>query len=122
MKVLLECIKEMLQDVIRVLISNVYNFYKLLMFVCPYLMFYLGMNNIKASIALIVPVIVWIIASLVHRLANKNNKGDCVPVPRKRFTEVNEELDGYTINQEDINEIILYLGEVEDYLEKRRLL
>lgn len=118
---------DMFQDVVDVVRNNLYNVYKLIMFACPYVMLYIGVSigneGILAGwVVLLIPVLLWLISSFLHRLANKNNRGDSVPVPRKRFTEIEEEMDGYTINQDDINEIILYLGEVEDYLERKRLL
>lgn len=125
---ILQVIAEMLQDAAEVIVNNLYNVYKLIMFACPYLMLYLGVELYKQrgiftiGGELFIPIAVWLLASLARRLANKNNRGDSIPVPRKRFTEIEEDVDGYTINQDDINEIILYLGEVEDYLEKKRLL
>lgn len=119
---------DMFQDIIDVLRNNLYNVYKLIMFACPYIMLYIGVyvyeqrGYFAIGGEIFIPVFLWLISSFLHRLANKNNRGDSVPVPRKRFTEIEEEMDGYTINQDDINEIILYLGEVEDYLEKKRLL
>lgn len=118
---------DMLSDFGGFIVDNLYNIYVLIEVACPYTMYYLGAMAYKEkgefswkTICLLVPLIFYIVSDLIHRMANKANKGDMVPVPRKRFTEINE--DGYSINQDDLSEIILYLGEVEDYLEKRRLL
>ena len=126
LKDIFDSLKDMACDAGYFIMRNLYNVYILLDIACPYLMLYLGADLYEQRGKFIlggevfIPLCIFFVSSLIHRVANKNNVGDSIPVPRKRFTE--ETQDGYSIKQDDINEIIIYLGEVEDYLEKKKLL
>lgn len=116
----------MLYDVVMFVVDNLYNVYILIKLACPYVMLYLGVylyeerGAFRVGGEFFIPVFMFAVSSFIHRYANMKNKGDSIPVPKKRFTETME--DGYSINQDEVNEVILYVGEVEDYLERKGLL
>lgn len=103
--------------------NNLYNFGVLVSISSPYLMLYIGnyVYQVRGKHAIggeiFVPVILGIISSLCKRVANKLNKGYEVPVYTRRFTSEN---DGeVTVKQEEVQEIILYLADVENYIERK---
>lgn len=65
--------------------------------------------------------IIELICYLVRSISNYIGKGESIPVPLERFTEVHE--DGEVrVNKSRINEMILYVSDVEDYLERKGIL
>lgn len=70
---------------------------------------------------------IWIIAFILlfqfiiyinKRIIKKQGKGNEVPVPRKRFTTISEDGE-VSVETERTQELILYLGDLEDYLERK---
>jgi hypothetical protein len=60
----------------------------------------------------------YLISSILRRIGNKTNNGNELPIPRKRYTEEQEDGEVY-IKKEDLQEVILYLNEVENYLVRK---
>lgn len=90
----------------------------------PYAMYFLGQklmadrNEYIFGGELFIPILVILIVSFLRSLADKMNVGNRVPVPDKRFTEVGDDGE-VTIIQDRIQELILYVADLEDYLEKK---
>lgn len=68
-----------------------------------------------------VPAIVCIVVYYIKEIANRCNKGKRIPVPRERFTEVDEDGE-VSIENSRLQELILYVADLEDWLERRGLL
>lgn len=93
----------------------------------PYGMYFIGqlVANHRGEVGvggeLFFPVVVWIIIYVLRSIANKYNKGYTIPIPDKRFTEVDEDGE-VSIPNSRIQELILYLADLEDWLERKGLL
>lgn len=93
--------------------------------ILPYLMLIIGEYVYKQRSAyviggeLLVPVFVTIISTLIRDYADESNKGKNIPLPRdgKRYTYVDKD-DNVSIIQSNYQELIIYVSEVEDYLER----
>lgn len=107
--------------------SNLRNFAWILNFILPYLMYIVGQNVYAArgylgvGGELFLPIIFYMITYVLRSYANKIGKGTTIPVPEKRFTEV-DDYGEVNIRQDRIQELILYVADLEDWLERKGLL
>lgn len=95
--------------------------------ILPYVMLLVGLIISKYSIkvfiikywfVLLIPIAVIILSSYLRWHANKIGKGDDCPVPIKRLTEVDN--DGMvSVKHDRLQEMILFVADVEDYLERK---
>lgn len=58
---------------------------------------------------------------IVKEAANKAGKGNLPPVPRDRFTSVSEEGE-VTVNIDRMQELLLYVADLEDYFERKGMM
>jgi hypothetical protein len=107
--------------------NNLRNFAWILNFILPYLMYIVG-QNVYATRGypgvggeLLLPIIFYMITYVLRSYANKIGKGTTIPVPEKRFTEV-DDYGEVSIPNNRIQELILYLADLEDWLERKGLL
>ena len=122
---------EIFVDVVRVIgrtiKSNLKNYAILLNTLLPYAMYFIGQNAAlkKGKLAigseLLIPSIVCMVIYLLKSYANKIGKGTTIPVPNKRFTEVDDDGE-VSVRNSRIHELILYLADLEDWLERKGLL
>lgn len=69
-----------------------------------------------------IPVVICIIVFLFKYVGSqKHAEKEAIPVPRKRFTEVHNDGE-VTIEYNKMEELILYVADVEDYLENKGLM
>lgn len=96
----------------------------LLDLVCPYGMYVLGQLLAKqrgytaVGGEVFIPVAVLFITYYLREAANAMHKGSRIPVPEKRFTTVSEDGE-VSINQDRLQELILYVGDIEDWFERK---
>lgn len=64
------------------------------------------------------PIIAYIILSLLNNFLNKINRGYDIPLPRERFTTLNDN-GNVSVDNSSINDIILYLYDLEEYLKSK---
>lgn len=85
---------------------------------------YLALQRGRITIGgeIIVPIVVLVITYYVKEISNRCNKGTTVPTPHKRFTEVDYDSGEVNVRQERLQELILYLADLEDWLERKGLL
>jgi len=120
----LEVIKEVWFVVIYTIKSNLYVMGKMLEFSIPYIMWYLTISlyeergQFAVGGEMFLPVLLFFICGVIRKASNKKGQGNEFPVANKRFT-TEEEYGEVTISEDDIQEIILYLNDVENYIEKR---
>lgn len=93
-------------------------------FMFPFITLGLCTLYIRGTINFVVFVVATLffpIASIVLKhMAKKVNYGESVPVPRKRFTYIR---DGKVMaDNTDLMEMIVYISEVEDFLEREGML
>ena len=107
--------------------NNLNNFARLLNLVLPYLMYLIGQyvyedrGKFAVGSEIFIPLIFCIIIYYIRSYANKIRKGTTIPVPNERFTEVDDDGE-VSIENNRIQELILYLADLEDWLERKGLL
>lgn len=124
---ILEIIKEWFKSITYVVQSNLRNYANVLQAFLPYGMYLIGQwvcqerGKVRFGSELLIPLVVCVIICFIRSYANKIGKGTTIPLPKKRFTEVddNEEV---SIENDRVQELILYLADLEDYLERKGLL
>lgn len=106
--------------------TNLYAMGAMLELSTPYILWYIVVNEYErrgyfaVGGEVFIPLFFFFVSSVLKRLANKSGKGNEIPVAKKRYT-MEQEYGEVTILEEDIQEIILYLNDVENYIEKRGL-
>lgn len=100
----------------------------LIIFITPYLMFWFGAmlsdySFIEACkelwFVLLLPVVMIIVSSFIKYYANMIGKGDVCPIPYERFTEYDEDSGMVSVRNDRVQEMILYVEDVEEYLERK---
>ena len=66
---------------------------------------------------LFVPLVVFLVIYFVGSFANHIGKGERIPVPEKRFTEVDDGEVSVPVSRQD--EMLFYLADLEDCLERK---
>lgn len=90
---------------------------KLIFWLTPIMMYWIGRGQIKFDWWLILPISLICIASIFRRVSNSIGRGETFPVPKERFTSVDE--DGNpSVGVQRIEELILYVADVEEWLSK----
>lgn len=118
---------DIMQAVHYFITSNLRNFAWILNFILPYVMYVIGQNvcaergKIAFGGELFIPILFCVITYYIRSYANKIGKGTTIPVPDKRFTEV-DDYGEVSIPNNRIQELILYLADLEDWLERKGLL
>lgn len=127
LEILGEVITEMFIMFINVVSTSIYPLSKILMFMLPYLMLWIGMTLYKVSglgmkiEILILPILINLISYILKSSANKIGKGDTPPVPYKRFTS--DDGDGEVSCEYDrLQEMLLFVNDYEKWLERKGLL
>ncbi len=121
-KIISSVFVDMLHEIKYILEGGIKYFTKLIRFILPYIMYYLGASfKISPYIIVAIPICVFIITYIMDSYANKIGKGMAVPVPDRRFTEVSDDGE-VSISNTRIQEMILYLADLEDWMERKNLL
>lgn len=107
--------------------NNLRNFARMLNLILPYLMYIVGQyvcterEKITFGGEIFIPICFCMIIYFIRSYANKIGKGITIPVPEKRFTEV-DEYGEVSIENNRVQELILYLADLEDWLERKGML
>lgn len=124
MKIVIEIIKDVVRNVVYFVESNLRNFANLLNVLLPYAMLFIGQyayekrDGFIIGGELFIPVIVYIVVYFIRSYANKIGKGTTIPVPQKRFTSVDDN-DEVSIEHNRLQELLLYVADLEDWLERK---
>jgi hypothetical protein len=127
LRIILEIIAEVIKGISLFIANNLRNFANMLVLIAPYLMLFVGQavykerGYISAGGELFIPILLLIAVYIIRSFANKIGKGITIPVPSKRFTEVDEDGE-VNIRHDRLQELILYIADLEDWLEKKGLL
>ena len=87
----------------------------------PYAMYVAGLRGYKSKMLLAIPLIAAVVIFYVRGFMNRMGKGSQFPVPAKRFTETNADGE-VSVDRERLQELLLYVADVEDYLASRGML
>ena len=114
---------ELFLMILDVIGRNLRNLALLLQIGLPYLMWYLGAylyeerGEFAVGGELFVPLVVFLVIYFIGSFANHIGKGERIPVPEKRFTEVDDGEVSIPVSRQD--EMLFYLADLEDYLERK---
>ena len=103
---------------------NIKYLIKLIDISIPYMYAYISIllyrerNNLIIGYEVLIPIIAYIILSVLNSFLNKINRGYDIPIPRERFTILNDN-GNVSIDNSSINDIILYLYDLEEYLKSK---
>lgn len=116
---LLEAIREGLTNVVAWYRSRTRTFAVICDLCCGYTMLYIGSGgDIHFGWPLLVPIGFVLVAGYLRWYGNRIGKGVTIPVPSKRFTEVDD--DGMvSVDYDRTQELLLYIADLEDWLERR---
>lgn len=67
------------------------------------------------------PIIAFVVVAYLNRFMSRIGKGSDIPIPDKRFTKVYADGE-VTIDKNRMEDLILYLSDLEDWMEKKRLI
>lgn len=103
---------------------NIKYLIKLIDISIPYIYAYISIllyrdrKDIIIGYEVLIPIIAYIILSVLNNFLNKINKGYDIPLPRERFTTLNDN-GNVSVDNSSINDIILYLYDLEEYLKSK---
>lgn len=103
---------------------NIKYLIKLIDISIPYIYAYISIllykdrNRLIIGYEVLIPIIAYIILSVLNNFLNKINKGYDIPLPRERFTTLNDN-GNVSVDNSSINDIILYLYDLEEYLKSK---
>lgn len=126
LKIIVEIILDVLHNISYFIESNLLNIANTINFVIPYAMFYFGQDvatkegKVIIHPMILIPLFTFIITFFIKSIANKLGKGITVPVPDKRFTEVDEDGE-VSVENNRLQELLLYVADVEDWIERKGL-
>ena len=127
MKIIIEVIFDIFKNIANFFKSNLRTFANILYIVAPYVMYFSGQyvandrNDICVGGEVFIPLIFIVIAYILKSAANKLGKGITIPIPNKRFTEVDDDGE-VSIENNRIQELLLYIADLEDWLERKGLM
>jgi len=127
LKVIIDVTLDAIANVLIFIENNLKNFANILNMVLPYLMYFVGQAAFKSrgyfavGGEIFIPLVFGIIIYYIRSFANKIGKGITIPVPDERFTEVDEDGE-VNVRNSRLQEMILYLADLEDWLERKGLL
>lgn len=105
--------------------TNMQNVGDILNIATPYIMWYVAIDlydkrgKFAIGSEIFLPVFLLLLSAVLKRLAYAcNSSRDRVPVYYKRFTAVDEEGE-ITVAEEDLQEMLIYLSDVEDYIVRK---
>lgn len=107
--------------------NNLVTFANILNLVLPYVMYLVGQDvacdrdKITIGGELFIPLLFIVIIYYLKSTANKLGKGTTIPLPDRRFTEVDNDGE-VNIEQSRLQELILYVADLEDWMERKGLL
>lgn len=119
---------DLFKDVGRWFKKHLMGITKVLTFVCPYasMLAIIGAyverdNKLAFGGEWLVPLIFFFVIALLKKLANRLGTGITIPTPAKRFTKIEDDGE-ITVAYDRSEELILYMADLEDWLQRRGLL
>lgn len=110
MKVI-KIIFEIFNDMLNYCERNILKWFRMIILLLPYVMYFIGIGKIEMNTILILPASLYFAYAVLNKAGSKST----MPVPEKRFTE--REHDGASIDRDRLNELIWYMTDFEDWLE-----
>ena len=127
MNILIDITLDVIRNILYFVKQNLINFANILDFTIPFLMFFIGQNvalregKILISPEIIIPLFAFILIFYLKSIADKIGKGITIPIPNKRFTEVDDDGE-VSVENARLQEMLLYMADLEDWLNRKGLL
>lgn len=123
LRIMLEVTIDIFRNVAYFVKNNLTSFAYILNLALPYVMYFVGRNSGESPIGaeVCIPLVFIIIIYYLRSTANKLGKGISIPVPTKRFTQVDNDGE-VSIEHKRVQELLLYTADLEDWLERKGLL
>lgn len=121
LEILVDITKDAFFNVVYFIKENMMRFVGILNFALPFVMYFIGRNSDSIWEGICIPLLFAAIMYYIKSAANKIGKGITVPVPDKRFTEVDDDGE-VSIENNRVQELLLYTADLEDWLERKGLL
>ena len=121
-----ETIFEVFKNVGEFIRNNLVTFANIITIIIPYVMFVAGQQvaggkGLTLSWELVIPLMGLLAIYILKSIANKIGKGITIPIPNKRFTEVDDDGE-VSVEVNRTQELLLYIADLEDWLERKGLM
>lgn len=126
MSVIFEVVVDAVESLIYFIQNNLNNFANIINMLLPFVMFYVGYNSTHQSVKIVamlwvlIPVLTGVLVYMLRHCANKIGKGTTMPMPEKRFTSV-DDFGEASVDVDRVQELILYVADLEDWIERKHL-
>lgn len=126
-KIIKEALSDILDNARYFVENNLVVFASILNMLVPYIMYFIGQDSVlsRGEFAIggeiFIPLFFAVVIYILKSVANKIGKGVTIPLPGKRFTEVDDDGE-VSIENKRVQELILYVADLEDWLERKGLL
>lgn len=126
LRMICDIISDILYEVLYFVENNLRNASTILEIALPYAMLLIGqvigIQRGKVTIGgeVFIPIVVGMVTLSIRKVANKLGKGTDIPIPSQRFTEVDG--DEVSIDHSRIQELLLYMSDLEDWIERKGLM
>lgn len=93
----------------------------------PYVMYVMGQElaiergRFAVGGEIFVPIVVCVVIHYIREIGYRFNTGSRIPIPEKRFTEVGDDGE-VSVPNSRVQEMLLYVAELEDWMERKRWL
>ena len=120
---MVQAIQKIFNNIKYFIDCNLSSFACIIEFILPYCAFFIGQyeyqiaGQMTCGREVIYILILYMLILFLKSIANKRGKGDKLPIPSKRFTK-RDEINSVSVNNSDLSEMILYLADLEDYIDK----
>lgn len=127
LRVAIEVVIDIMQTIGMWFLNNLRNFASIVNIMLPYLCLFIGQtcyqerNKFALGGEIFVPLMGFFVVWYLRSYANKVGKGTTIPRPVERFTEISSDGE-VSIPQDRVEELILYMADLEDWMERRKLL
>ncbi len=121
LRILVEVTYDAFHNIGEFISNNLLNFANILSVLLPFIMYFIGKNNFSIGPEIIISVIALILIYYAKNAANKIGKGITIPIPEKRFTEVDDEGE-VSVENARLQEMLLYMADLEDWMQRKGLI
>lgn len=125
--IILEVTADTLNNFVYFVKNNLTNFANILNLIIPYVMYFVGQyvvlsrDSITIGWEICTPIAFVVVIYYLRSAANKIGKGITIPIPDKRFTQVDDDGE-VSVEHKRVQELLLYTADLEDWLERKGLL
>lgn len=120
LNILLDVTKNAFCNIWYFIENNLLNFARILNFALPFAMYFVGKYTGSILLCIWVPIAFFIMIYYLKSTANMIGKGITIPIPDKRFTEVDDDGE-VSIENNRLQELLLYTADLEDWIERKGL-